>query len=155
MQFLGAKKLVKPPTFWYCEVHLCEKFCYWCPFLWTNLTIFALFWPNLVAHYKGQVSVQALHYSYQTDVTIVSTGRGKNLYGQPSLGVVGDSHSSRSNDITLALALLQRFYSPRVSGSTLGKPFRGCAPQGVPSGDPSTIRDKCFTTLLHSCNVPL
>ena len=40
------------------------------------------------------------HYSYQTDVTRVSTGRGKSLYGQPSLGVVGDSQSSRSNDIT-------------------------------------------------------
>ena len=39
------------------------------------------------------------HYSYQTDVTRVCTGRGKSLYGQPSLGVVGDSQSSRRNDI--------------------------------------------------------
>ena len=34
------------------------------------------------------------HYSYQTDVTRVSTGRGKNLYGQPSLGVVGEWRQS-------------------------------------------------------------
>ena len=60
MQCLGSKKLVKTPTFWYGEVHFCEKFCYLCPFLWKNLTIFVPFLPNLVAHYKGQVSVQAL-----------------------------------------------------------------------------------------------
>ena len=60
------------------------------------------------------------HYPYQTDVSKASTGRSKNLYRQKPLGVVGDSHSSRSNDITRALALLQRFYSPCVSASTQG-----------------------------------
>ena len=71
-----------------------------------------------------------IHYSYQSDVSRVSTASGKNLYRWPSLGVVGDSHSSRSNDITLALALLQRFYSPCVSESTLGKRFGDCTSSG-------------------------
>ena len=63
------------------------------------------------------------HLTYQTDITRLSTGGSKNLYGQPSLplGVVGDSHLSRSNGITLALALLQKFNSPPVLGPTSGK----------------------------------
>ena len=98
-----------------------------------SLGFFSRLSVNICQYRFADLSILS-HYSYQTDVTRVSTGRGKNLYGQPSLGVVGDSHSSRSNDITLALALLQRFYSPRVSGSTSGKPFGGCAPSGFSLG---------------------
>ena len=36
--------------------------------------------------------------------------------------------------LPLALALLQRFYSPRVLGSTLGKTPRVCAPSGFSLG---------------------
>ena len=89
--------------------------------------------------FRGPYAPQCtVRYSYQTDVTRVSTGRGKSLYGQPSLGVVGDSQSSRSNDITLALPLCCKGFTPLVCRDQ---------PRGVPSVDPSTLGGKILYNL--------